>query len=123
MDQNDDMKTLSDPEDKIIFEMHQYFNADGSGSQTCVSPTIGQERLVTATDWLRTNGKLGIIGEFSGYADETCQAAVENMVKYLTENSDVGLAPSCGQLGHGGETVFTPTNRRLDLRIHSTSQY
>lgn len=89
MDQNDDMKTLSDPEDKIIFEMHQYFNADGSGSQTCVSPTIGQERLVTATDWLRTNGKLGIIGEFSGYADETCQAAVENMVKYLTENSDV----------------------------------
>ncbi|KFY97774.1 hypothetical protein V500_01928 [Pseudogymnoascus sp. VKM F-4518 (FW-2643)] len=89
VDQNDGMKTLSDPEDKIIFEMHQYFNADGSGSQTCVSPTIGQERLVTATDWLRTNGKLGIIGEFSGYADETCQAAVENMVKYLAENSDV----------------------------------
>ncbi|KAL2862778.1 glycoside hydrolase family 5 protein [Aspergillus lucknowensis] len=89
VDQNDDMKSLTDPEDKIIFEMHQYFNADGSSSQTCVSPTIGEERVASATEWLRTNGKLGVIGEFAGYNNETCKAAVDGMIKFLSQNSDV----------------------------------
>lgn len=89
VDNNDDMKSLTDPENKIIFEMHQYFNSDGSSSSTCLSPTIGQERLVSATEWLRNNSKLGVIGEFSGYADVTCQEAVANFAQYLIENSDV----------------------------------
>ncbi|KAK2765973.1 hypothetical protein FQN54_007488 [Arachnomyces sp. PD_36] len=109
VDENDSMKSLTDPEDKIIFEMHQYFDKDGGSSQTCLSPTIGVERVTSATKWLRDNGKLGIIGEFSGYPDETCQAAVENMIKYLSENSDVWTGALWWAAGPwwGEETVYS----------------
>ncbi|CAM6004453.1 unnamed protein product [Sphagnum balticum] len=39
------MAALMDPNDNIIYEMHQYLDSDGSGtSATCVSTTIGSER-------------------------------------------------------------------------------
>lgn len=45
-------------------EMHQYLDSDGSGtSPTCVSPTIGAERLQDATQWLQQNNLKGFLGE------------------------------------------------------------
>jgi hypothetical protein len=44
--------------------MHQYLDSDGSGtSPTCVSPTIGAERLQAATQWLQQNNLKGFLGE------------------------------------------------------------
>jgi endoglucanase len=44
--------------------MHQYLDSDGRGiSATCVSSTIGSERVKAATQWLKNNKKLGILGE------------------------------------------------------------
>ena len=44
--------------------MHQYLDSDGSGtSPTCVSPTIGAERLANATQWLQDNNLKGFLGE------------------------------------------------------------
>lgn len=61
---------LTDPEDKIVYEMHQYLDSDSSGtSETCVSATILSERLKVATEWLKTNGKKGVLGEFAGGAN------------------------------------------------------
>ncbi|KAI5459572.1 glycoside hydrolase superfamily [Mariannaea sp. PMI_226] len=87
---NDNMKALTDPQNKIVYEMHQYLDSDSSGtSSTCVSTTIGVERLTAATSWLRTNGKIGIIGEFAGGANSQCQAAVKGMLDHLKANNDV----------------------------------
>lgn len=70
--------------------MHQYLDSDGSGtSSTCVSSTIGSERLVAATAWLKTNNKTGIIGEFAGGANTVCNSAVTDMLSYMQTNSDV----------------------------------
>lgn len=70
--------------------MHQYLDSDGSGtSATCVSETIGQERVTGATEWLRDNGKKGIIGEFAGGANDVCKAAVTGMLDYMAQNADV----------------------------------
>lgn len=70
--------------------MHQYLDSDGSGtSGTCVSSTIGSERLADATDWLRSNGKKGLIGEFAGGVNDVCEAAVKDMLAFLDDNSDV----------------------------------
>jgi endoglucanase len=70
--------------------MHQYLDTDGSGtSATCVSTTIGSQRLVAATNWLRSNGKQGLIGEFAGATNPTCEAAVKDMLSYIKANSDV----------------------------------
>jgi endoglucanase len=87
---NDNLKALTDPQNKIIYEMHQYLDSDGSGtSATCVSTTIGVERLTSATAWLKANNKIGIIGEFAGGANPTCMAAIQGFLNHLKTNSDV----------------------------------
>ncbi|CRL18652.1 Cellulose-binding domain, fungal [Penicillium camemberti] len=89
---NDNLKALTDPEDKIVYEMHQYLDGDSSGtSETCVSATIGKERLQSATTWLQDNNKKGFIGEFAGGVNADCEAAVEGMLSYMSENSDVWM--------------------------------
>lgn len=90
---SDNMGNLTDTVDNLlVYEMHQYLDSDGSGtSSTCVSTTIGQERVEAATTWLKDNGKMGIIGEFAGGVNADCETAVEGMLAYLSENSDVWL--------------------------------
>lgn len=44
-----------------------------------------------ATEWLRENGKAGIIGEFAGADNDVCQAAVEGMLEYMAQNTDVWM--------------------------------
>lgn len=80
--------------------MHQYLDSDGSGTHdTCVSATIGSERLQAATQWLRSNGKKGMIGEFAGSTNSQCQAAVRDMLAFIDKNTDVVslfFCPGCG---------------------------
>ncbi|KAL6230429.1 endo-beta-1,4-glucanase B [Aspergillus navahoensis] len=91
-DTNDNLKSLKDPQNKIVYEMHQYLDADGSGtSKTCVSETIGAERVKTATQWLKDNKKLGVIGEFAGGDNDICRTAVKGLLDALKENDDVWL--------------------------------
>jgi len=103
------MGSLTDPENKLVYQMHQYLDVsnlspiqpsvciltdlpppqtDGSGtSPNCVSATVGSERLVAATNWLRANKKIGLIGEFAGGVNAQCQAAITDMLKYMNDNS------------------------------------
>ena len=47
--------------------MHQYLDSDNSGtSATCVSATIGAERVAAATAWLKQYGFKGFLGEVGG---------------------------------------------------------
>ncbi|PMD35398.1 glycoside hydrolase family 5 protein [Hyaloscypha variabilis F] len=89
---NTNLASLTDPQNKIVYEMHQYLDSDGSGtSATCVSSTIGSERIKDATQWLKTNKKIGIIGEFAGGANSVCESAVTDMLTYMDQNTDVWL--------------------------------
>uniref|UniRef100_UPI003D30D881 Endo-beta-1, 4-glucanase n=1 Tax=Bispora sp. MEY-1 TaxID=554688 RepID=UPI003D30D881 len=84
------MGNLTDPEDKILYHMHQYLDSDGSGtSSTCVNSTIGATRLMDATAWLKSNNKIAILGEYAGAVNSVCEEAVEGMLDYIDENSDV----------------------------------
>ncbi|RYO80708.1 hypothetical protein DL766_002933 [Monosporascus sp. MC13-8B] len=83
-----DMVKLTDPSDKIVYEMHQYLDTDGSGTHAeCVSATVGRERLAEATMWLRENGKRGILGETAGGVNPQCIAAVKDMLAFMQQNS------------------------------------
>ncbi|KAF8594706.1 endoglucanase [Ceratobasidium sp. AG-I] len=74
----DAFKTLTDPNNNIAFEMHQYLDSDGSGtSGTCVSSTIGAERLAAATAWLKANNFKGFLGEIGGGSNDVCIAAIK----------------------------------------------
>ena len=89
---SENMGNLTDTENKIVYEMHQYLDSDGSGkSSTCVSSTIGAERVANATAWLKANGKKGIIGEFAGGVNSVCETAVTGLLDSLLENNDVWL--------------------------------
>ena len=69
---------LKDPEDNIAYEMHQYLDKDGSGTDPiCVSATIGAERVKEATEWLQKNGKKGFLGEMGGGSNDQCIAAIK----------------------------------------------
>ena len=84
------MGVLTDPNNLLIYQMHQYLDTDGSGTHAeCVSSTIGAERIKAATEWLKANKKLGIIGEFAGGVNTQCQTAVRGMLEYMSQNTDV----------------------------------
>lgn len=103
------MAALVDPEHKLIFQMHQYLDSDGSGtSTTCVNSTIFENRLVDATAWLRANKKRGMIGEYAGGDNATCLAALEGGIKYLAANSDVWYGALWWAAGPWwGDYIFT----------------
>ncbi|CAH0032946.1 unnamed protein product [Clonostachys rhizophaga] len=87
---NDNLKALTDPQNKLVYEMHQYLDSDKSGTHPeCVSTTIGVESVKDATTWLRNNGKIGVLGEFAGASNSVCKEAVTGLLKHLSENSDV----------------------------------
>ncbi len=86
------MLNITDSGNNYAFEAHQYLDADSSGSSSsCVSTTIGAERLATFTNWLISKGKKGFIGEFGGGRDSTCTTAISNMVQHMTANGSVYL--------------------------------
>lgn len=89
------MGNLTDPSDKILYQMHQYLDDNYSGtSTTCQSSTIFQTSLEAATAWLRANGKKGLIGEFAGADNSVCIEALQGGLSYLLANDDVWTGAS-----------------------------
>ena len=68
------MGRVRDPLDHMVYEVHQYFDKDGSGTSTdCVSPEIGAERLKRFTAWLREHKRRALLGELDGIAQQVEQ--------------------------------------------------
>lgn len=83
---------IVDPLDRVAFEAHQYLDLDSSGTHnSCVSKTIGVERLQPFTRWLSEHKKLGFIGEFGAGTDAVCLSALSLMVSHIRDRSDVYL--------------------------------
>jgi endoglucanase len=86
------MLAITDPGDNYAYEVHQYMDIDSSaGHETCVSSTIGSERMAFFTDWLYANNKRGFLTEFGSGTDDICLAALDDILTHLDENSDVYL--------------------------------
>ena len=86
------LATIRDPSNRIAFEVHQYLDQNSSGtSGQCVSASVGRERLRAFTDWLRSNGKVGFLGEFGVGTDATCLSALDDMLSFIADNGDVWL--------------------------------
>jgi endoglucanase len=84
------MTGIVDPGNNMLFEVHQYLDADSSGrSENCVSPTIGSERLRDFTSWLRREGYRAVLGEIGAASNTTCNQAVADALAHLEANRDV----------------------------------
>ena len=88
----DVMTGVVDPMDNFAYEVHQYLDSTTSGTDpSCVSETIGVERVSGYTDWLRDQGARALLGEFAGGPNATCDAAVDGLLDHLEANDDVWL--------------------------------
>jgi aryl-phospho-beta-D-glucosidase BglC (GH1 family)/20S proteasome alpha/beta subunit len=81
---------IVDPSHNFAFEVHQYLDADGSGtSSTVVSTAIGVERLTAITQWAEATGNKLFLGEFGVASDPTSLTALNNMLGYMAQHTDV----------------------------------
>ena len=86
------MLGVVDPLEHYAYEVHQYLNGDSSGGDdSCVSRTIGSERIKEMTAWAKTHKKKVFLGEFSGGASETCLAALDDLLTAIDQDPDVWL--------------------------------
>ncbi|KAF2229636.1 glycoside hydrolase family 5 protein [Viridothelium virens] len=84
------MGALTDPSNKLIYQMHQYLDSDFSGtSATCNNATALSDTLKSATAWLRANNKVGFLGEFAGGINSLCEEAITDGLNYMRSNADV----------------------------------
>ncbi|MDR0412487.1 MAG: cellulase family glycosylhydrolase [Dysgonamonadaceae bacterium] len=68
---SDELKNLTDPANKLIYQAHCYFDKDASGTyQSDYNTEVGnnfdvyKQRLDPFINWCAANGKTGMIGEF-----------------------------------------------------------
>ncbi len=86
------MLGVVDPADNFAFEVHQYLDEDSSGTgSVCGNDTIGSERLTEFTKWAREHGYRAFLGEVGSAANDTCLAAIDDMLSYMSSNDDVWL--------------------------------
>lgn len=93
LEQSDELKNLTDPANKIIFDAHCYFDFDYSGryrlpyDQNRVNENIGIKRAKPFIDWLKVNKKKGFIGEYGvPYDDARWLKALDVFLQYLNDN-------------------------------------
>jgi hypothetical protein len=68
--------------------VHQYLDADGSGTHSgVVSATIGVERLTAITQWAEANGKRLFLGEVGVTTDQTSLTALDGMLTYMLQHT------------------------------------
>ena len=59
------LATLNDPQNKIVYEAHGYFDQDNSGTYTKGFQNVDyRKRFLPFLEWCRTNNVTGLIGEF-----------------------------------------------------------
>jgi endoglucanase len=82
--------SLKDPANNMMFEVHQYFDSDYSGtSSTCQNENIGVTTLQNFTAWARENNHRAMVGELGAANNSTCLTALDRMLSYMEKNSDV----------------------------------
>lgn len=83
----DDFK---DPGKNFLFEMHQYFDHNNSGTtDTCSSAKVADARMAEATNWLRARKAKALLGEFGGTKDQVCLDALDDALGFMSANPDV----------------------------------
>jgi len=90
---NDTLLGLKDPANNLIYQAHVYFDGVGGGgnytntSATAYGDDFGMERVRPFVEWLKKNGKRGMIGEFGvPDSDGRWNVIMGNMLAYLKQN-------------------------------------
>jgi len=80
-----------DPLRNFAFEVHQYLDRDGSGTNygPVADAEIGVRRLAAVTRWAEESGHKLFLGEFGVAPDPLSLAALDRMLAFMREHGDV----------------------------------
>jgi endoglucanase len=85
-------KDIEDPMDNFAFEIHQYLDADFSGTNaTCTRTKDAVDAVKAVTDWLRQHGFYGYLGEFGGTSSPDCLEGISEMAAYINKHKGIWL--------------------------------
>jgi endoglucanase len=82
---------VRDPAHNFAFEVHQYLDEDGSGTDSRVVAGSGAIALQAATSWARRNGAKMFLGEFGFGSDAASLKEGQALVDYIHAHSDVWI--------------------------------
>ncbi|KAB7766689.1 glycoside hydrolase family 5 protein [Xanthomonas maliensis] len=101
------MASIHDPLQRYAIEVHQYLDADSSGtSATCTSASVGAERLRSFVDWLRRTNKRGFLGEFGAANNAVCRTALDGMLAAIQAEPTLWLGWSYWAAGAWWRTGY-----------------
>lgn len=89
---NNKLRKLKDPSDRIIYDAHCYFDYNHSGSydgkfERKITANMGVEKVKPFVDWLKKYNKKGIIGEFGvPNNDKRWLEVMDNFLAYIYKN-------------------------------------
>ncbi|MBB4955435.1 endoglucanase [Agrobacterium vitis] len=84
------MLGVQDRANNYAYEVHQYFDADFSGTKaSCSGAAAAVAGVENVTRWLRANGKRGYLGEFGAPGDPACVKAIKEMAGVVESNRDL----------------------------------
>ena len=100
---SDTLKYLKDPNKKLAFEAHVYFDDDASGTyknsyeeEHCY-PEKGIDRVKPFVEWLKVNDLQGFVGEYGiPDSDERWNVTLDLFLAYLQENGINGTYWAAG---------------------------
>lgn len=88
----DALAALRDPAQNLVYEVHQYFDSNYSGTKPdCIAPPQAAQQLTGVTAWLRARRARGFLGEFGVGRSDICEQDLSLVVKYMQDNRDVWL--------------------------------
>jgi endoglucanase len=91
---------LIDPASRFAFEVHQYLDADASGTNPkALTGTIGSERIEAFQEWARARGYKAFLGEFGAGPDEVSETALADLLTEIEANPDVWIGWSAWAAG------------------------
>ena len=80
---------VKDPLNNYAFEVHQYLDANGSGTQSGVSSdNVGVDRLTSITSWAENHDAKLFLGEFGVSQDSQSLAAMNKMLTFMGQHSE-----------------------------------
>jgi len=80
---------VRDPGNNYAFEVHQYLDANGSGTgKDVVSENIGVERIQAITKWAEDTGHDLFLGEVGVGRDQKSLTALDKMLDYMEQHQD-----------------------------------
>ncbi len=109
------MLNIVDSGNNFAFDMHQYLDVDSAGFESVCTVGAGSSRLVSATNWLRTNNRRAFLGEFNCGENEQCYTELRALLTYIANNRDVWLGWTYWAGGPGWPKVDQFSIEPVDL--------